>query len=186
MVRRGIGWTCWQKWWIGWRDKVLNICAKTILSRFFFSKSWFVKNENLTNIDDRYFECRPKYGLFAPLHKVSRSPSSRRTSSTCILHKPVSSLMTTPPGRLSGSRESVKSTSSRMGTAGSSAIRGMAPGSRVRFSRRKKTMESRKNLNYCQRQGIPLGHFTPASKIKSCDAGEKKTNYFEFEIFTIF
>ncbi|KAJ9598220.1 hypothetical protein L9F63_011103, partial [Diploptera punctata] len=37
----------------------------------------------------RYFECQPKFGLFAPAHKVSKSPSSRRpsSSSTCMIHR---------------------------------------------------------------------------------------------------
>nr|CAD7435113.1 unnamed protein product [Timema monikensis] len=28
----------------------------------------------------RYFKCEPKFGLFAPAHKLSKSPSSRRPS----------------------------------------------------------------------------------------------------------
>ena len=27
--------------------------------------------------EKRYFECRPKFGLFAPIHKVTKSPSNR-------------------------------------------------------------------------------------------------------------
>ncbi|XP_043271719.1 CAP-Gly domain-containing linker protein 1 [Venturia canescens] len=102
----------------------------------------------------RYFECRPRYGLFAPLHKVSRSPSSRRTSSTCIVHKPVSSLMTTPPGRLSGSRESIKSTSSRLSTTAGSTIRGMAPGSREMLKEKQQEIEMLRNERDLDRQRI--------------------------------
>jgi CAP-Gly domain-containing linker protein 1 len=56
----------------------------------------------------RYFECQPKFGLFAPAHKVSRSPSSRRPSATCAIHHG-----TAGPGiKKSGSRESLVSASS--------------------------------------------------------------------------
>lgn len=64
----------------------------------------------MKGIFGRYFECQPKFGLFAPAHKVSRSPSSRRpsTSATCAVHHG-----TAGPGiKKSGSRESLVSASS--------------------------------------------------------------------------
>ena len=66
---------------------------------------------------DRYFECQPKFGLFAPAHKVSRSPSSRRPSASCMIHR-------TPAAgagvKRVNSRESLMSTTSST----TSSIRG--------------------------------------------------------------
>ncbi|XP_017762382.1 PREDICTED: restin homolog isoform X2 [Eufriesea mexicana] len=63
--------------------------------------------------DKRYFECRPRYGLFAPVHKISRSPSSRRTA--CMVHKPSGAALNTSL-RKTGSRESLVSVSSIIST----------------------------------------------------------------------
>ncbi|XP_044734163.1 restin homolog isoform X2 [Chrysoperla carnea] len=70
-----------------------------------------------------YFECQPFYGLFTPIHKVSKSPSTRRPSA-CVVHRPGS---TTPGLRRSNSRESLTS----MNTSIASSIRTTA--SRVRL-----------------------------------------------------
>jgi len=63
----------------------------------------------------RYFDCQPKFGLFAPAHKVSRSPSSRRPSATCMIHRGTAG---TGIKRV-GSRESVVSA-----TSTASSVRG--------------------------------------------------------------
>ncbi|XP_063226060.1 CAP-Gly domain-containing linker protein 2 isoform X4 [Bacillus rossius redtenbacheri] len=64
----------------------------------------------------RYFECQPKFGLFAPLHKVSKSPSSRRPS--CQLHHgPGSALKKT------GSRESLTSMKSAASSVTGTRVR---------------------------------------------------------------
>lgn len=64
--------------------------------------------ELMKSVFGRYFECQPKFGLFAPAHKVSRSPSSRRPSASCAIHHG-----TAGPGiKRIGSRESVVSASS--------------------------------------------------------------------------
>ncbi|KZC13260.1 CAP-Gly domain-containing linker protein 1 [Dufourea novaeangliae] len=68
--------------------------------------------------DKRYFECRPRYGLFAPAHKVSRSPTSRRTS--CMMHKPTGASLNSSLKR-TGSRESLVSLSSIASTASTTA-----------------------------------------------------------------
>ncbi|KAF7390096.1 hypothetical protein HZH68_011953 [Vespula germanica] len=78
--------------------------------------------------DKRYFECRPKYGLFAPAHKVSRSPSSKRTS--CVIHKPSGAALNSTLKR-TNSRESLVSISSvNSSIAGSRIATGAT---RVRF-----------------------------------------------------
>ncbi|KAI8434781.1 hypothetical protein MSG28_003294 [Choristoneura fumiferana] len=52
----------------------------------------------------RYFECAPRFGLFAPIAKVSRSPSNRKPGA-CAIHS--NGRMT--PMRRSNSRESLTS-----------------------------------------------------------------------------
>ncbi|XP_071446983.1 CAP-Gly domain-containing linker protein 1 isoform X4 [Hetaerina americana] len=75
----------------------------------------------------RYFECMPKYGLFAPVAKISRSPSSgagmRR--GVCSVHH--TNANSTSSLKRRGSRESVASTAGST----SSAVRSPAP--RVRL-----------------------------------------------------
>ncbi|GLV32318.1 Cytoplasmic linker protein 190 [Carabus blaptoides fortunei] len=66
----------------------------------------------------RYFTCLPKFGLFAPLAKVSKSPSSRRPAAQCVVHK---SGTTTPSLRRTGSRESMTSMTSM--TSATSSVR---------------------------------------------------------------
>ncbi|KOC70907.1 CAP-Gly domain-containing linker protein 1 [Habropoda laboriosa] len=71
----------------------------------------------------RYFECRPKYGLFAPVHKVSRSPSSKRSS--CMVHKPTGAALNTSL-RKTGSRESLVSVSSIASTTSTATRAGVS------------------------------------------------------------
>ncbi|KAK0174793.1 hypothetical protein PV327_010522 [Microctonus hyperodae] len=72
--------------------------------------------------DKRYFECLPKHGLFAPVHKVSRSPSNKRPS-MCVVHKSLGTGLNSTMRRM-GSRESVTSVSSLASTTASTATRG--------------------------------------------------------------
>ncbi|XP_077273312.1 cytoplasmic linker protein 190 isoform X7 [Temnothorax americanus] len=66
------------------------------------------KNDGSVN-DKRYFECLPKHGLFAPVHKVSKPPFSKRPS-ICVVHKPSgAALNVTSLQKRSGSRESLAS-----------------------------------------------------------------------------
>lgn len=61
----------------------------------------------------RYFECLPKYGLFAPASKVSKSPAPDRRPS-CQIHHSV---------RRASSKESLTSVTSRTSTIASTASR---------------------------------------------------------------
>ncbi|RZF49062.1 hypothetical protein LSTR_LSTR012786 [Laodelphax striatellus] len=66
----------------------------------------------------RYFDCLPNFGLFAPLHKVSKSPSGGRKSVSsaagCVMH---------PAGKKHGSRESLNSIATNASSVKSSASR---------------------------------------------------------------
>lgn len=59
----------------------------------------------LNNFYFRYFECQPKFGLFAPVAKVSKSPSNRKPGQ-CVVHKSGTSL------RRANSKESMTSMTS--------------------------------------------------------------------------
>ncbi|OXU21741.1 hypothetical protein TSAR_011586 [Trichomalopsis sarcophagae] len=67
----------------------------------------------------RYFECRPKYGLFAPAAKVSRSPSKNNRRSTT--HRPSGASLSMSL-RKAGSRESLASVASQATSIASSRI----------------------------------------------------------------
>ena len=69
----------------------------------------------------RYFECQPKFGLFAPAHKVSRSPSSRRPSASCMIHRGTPA--TGPGVKRVNSRESLVSTSSATSSVRGARVR---------------------------------------------------------------
>ncbi|XP_015603159.1 restin homolog isoform X2 [Cephus cinctus] len=100
--------------------------------------------KNDGSIDDiRYFEARPKHGLFAPVHKVSRSPSNRRTSS-CIVHKPTGAALNMSLRKL-GSRESLASVSSIASTTASTATRG-APSTTARRTGLRTSTPARSSL----------------------------------------
>jgi CAP-Gly domain-containing linker protein 1 len=67
----------------------------------------------------RYFECQPKFGLFAPAHKVTKSPSSRRPSASCMIHRGTAG----PTIKRVGSRESVVSASSTASSVRGARVR---------------------------------------------------------------
>nr|XP_014288961.1 restin homolog isoform X2 [Halyomorpha halys] len=66
----------------------------------------------------RYFQCQPKYGLFAPAAKVSRSPAPDRRPSCQLHHSSV---------RRTSSRESLSSMTSKASTVTSTASRKPLP-----------------------------------------------------------
>ena len=82
----------------------------------------------------RYFECQPMYGLFAPIHKVSRSPANhmRRTSGSMMN----SSMTSSVSNRLTrqGTRDSFGGASDRGSVASMATSRASTAVSRVRSS----------------------------------------------------
>lgn len=77
--------------------------------RLYNNKEIVLKTEGsifYTDFDSffRYFECSPRFGLFAPISKVSRSPSNRKPGA-CAIH----SNGRATPLRRSNSRESLTS-----------------------------------------------------------------------------
>lgn len=69
----------------------------------------------------RYFECQPNFGLFAPVTKVSKSPSQLKPNQ-CQLHSPTNRQ---PPSNLkrAGSKESMTSNLSMISSASATARR---------------------------------------------------------------
>ncbi|XP_044271292.1 CAP-Gly domain-containing linker protein 2 isoform X3 [Tribolium madens] len=63
----------------------------------------------------RYFECRPHFGLFAPISKVSKSPSKHKPGA-CVVHSGGPGLPPTGIRRVN-SKESMTSLASRASTA---------------------------------------------------------------------
>ncbi|KAK2581230.1 hypothetical protein KPH14_008024 [Odynerus spinipes] len=106
--------------------------------------------------DKRYFECRPKYGLFAPAHKVSRSPWSKRTS--CVVHKPSGAALNSTLKR-TNSRESLASISSvsssiagsRIGT-GATRRPGIRTSTPVRSSLQEMLKERQQEIEFLRRE----------------------------------
>lgn len=66
----------------------------------------------------RYFECAPRFGLFAPIAKVSRSPSNRKPGA-CAIHS--NGRMT--PMRRSNSRESLTSLGTSIASSRATGVR---------------------------------------------------------------
>ncbi|XP_014215601.1 restin homolog isoform X2 [Copidosoma floridanum] len=90
--------------------------------------------------DKRYFECKAKHGLFAPMHKVSRSPSSRR--STCQAQRPTgASLNVSLLRSRAGSRESLASVTSTTTSIASRATAASTASSRDLLKDRQKEIE---------------------------------------------
>ncbi|XP_063620432.1 CAP-Gly domain-containing linker protein 2 isoform X3 [Cydia splendana] len=67
----------------------------------------------------RYFECAPRFGLFAPIAKVSRSPSNRKPGA-CAIHNN-NGRMT--PMRRSNSRESLTSLGTSIASSRATGVR---------------------------------------------------------------
>lgn len=74
----------------------------------------------------RYFECRPMYGLFAPVHKVARLTSGAGPGKVTTPSSQTRSLMNTSlrlSKERSGSQESVSSISSSASSVSRSRVR---------------------------------------------------------------
>lgn len=64
---------------------------------------------------NRYFDCAPKFGLFVPAEKVSRSPVSKQKTSSCVVH---------PDGvTRQGTLESLRSTTSTVQTSATTDLK---------------------------------------------------------------
>lgn len=63
----------------------------------------------------KYFDCAPKFGLFVPAEKVSRSPVSKQKTSSCVVH---------PDGvTRQGTLESLRSTTSTVQTSATTDLK---------------------------------------------------------------
>lgn len=78
LVWRWTRWTTWQEWWSCSRDQVTkNIDKGRVDYICYYLKKMFLNHLSEVSVratcfPPRYFQCLPRYGLFAPVHKVTR------------------------------------------------------------------------------------------------------------------